>query len=317
MGTVASVGLGWLAARGLHWGQVFDALKGAPLPLVALALLVFLLSGLVRAYRWQLLFVHHRISVARLFVVENIGLGVNNLMPLRIASEVVQFTLLTTRDRVDRGTTLATVGMTRVMDIWASTLLLGGSLLLVSGANSFPSFVGLGITLSLLSLALLRLLVWGGSGHRLFSRLPLLIGLSQSLGELERRKLRLVASLLVSLCQWIALGMCAWIVAWGMGLPLSFAEVMVVTLATLFVATSVPSLPGAVGTYEAAMIYMTGLFQVDRDLAFPYALVMHVLLFLPPTVVASVFLPREGVGSLTQMWGRARDWRQGPQSERT
>jgi len=79
-------------------------------------------------------------------------------------------------------------------------------------------------------------------------------------------------------------------------------------LATIFVATSIPALPGAIGTFEAAMVYIMGLFNVERDLAFPYALVMHALLFLPPTILAAVLLPREGIGSLRELLTRAQTW---------
>jgi len=47
---------------------------------------------------------------------------------------------------------------------------------------------------------------------------------------------------------------------------------------------------------------------VERDLAFPYALVMHALLFLPPTILAAVLLPREGIGSLRELLTRAQTW---------
>ena len=36
-------------------------------------------------------------------------------------------------------------------------------------------------------------------------------------------------------------------------------------------------------------------FGVDKNVAFPYALVMHVLLFLPPMLFAGILLPREGI----------------------
>jgi uncharacterized membrane protein YbhN (UPF0104 family) len=86
-----------------------------------------------------------------------------------------------------------------------------------------------------------------------------------------------------------------------MGLPVSLAQIILVMLATILFATSVPSLPGAIGTFEAAMVYVLGLFNVDRDLVFPYALTMHLLLFTPPTLIAVIFLPREGLGSIRKI----------------
>mgnify|MGYP000409763506 CR=1 FL=1 len=100
-----------------------------------------------------------------------------------------------------------------------------------------------------------------------------------------------------------------------MDIPLSLAQTVLVILVTIFVATSVPAVPGAIGTFEAAMVYIAALFGVDKDLAFPYALVMHALLFLPPTILAAVFLPREGIGSIRELRSRARTWSKSPRQD--
>lgn len=315
LGILASLGLGWLASRGLDWQEVWKALRDLPLHIVALALLVFLLGNIVRAYRWKLLFLEERISVLRLFLVENIGLGLNNVLPVRIASEATQFAILTLRDRIDRGTALATLGMTRIMDIWASTLLLALGLLLVPGAGQLARYAAGGFVFSLLLLALVRVLAWGSRGLPLMERFPLIRAFAVSVAQLEQHKARLIASLIVSLSQWVFLGVSGWIVAQGMNIPLSLTQAVLLILATIFVATSVPAVPGAIGTFEAAMVYTMGLFDVDRNLAFPYALVMHALLFLPSTILAAFFLPREGFGSLRELRAQAQAWTDNPPAD--
>lgn len=308
LGLIASLGLGWLALKGLDWDQVLSALRDLPPYLVAFSLGVFLLSNLARAYRWKLLFHGERISVYRLFVLENIGLGLNNLLPVRIASEAAQFTLLTLRDKISRGTALATLGMTRIMDIWATTLLLAVGLLLVQGSGQLARYAAGAFIFSLLLLALVRFLAWGSRGLPLMGRVSLLGDFAASVAELEQKKGRLLASLMVSVVQWVILGASGWIVAWGMDLSLSLPQVVLVILATIFFATSIPSLPGAIGTFEAAMVYVAGFFDVDKSLALPYALVMHALLFLPPIFFAVAFLPREGLGSVRELRAWMRRW---------
>ena len=305
LGILASLVLGWLASRGLDWQEVWKALGDLPPYVVVLALLVFLLSNLTRAYRWRLLFFEERISVFRLFMVENIGLGLNNVLPVRIASEAIQFTLLTLRDRVDRGTALATLGMTRIMDIWASTLLLAVGLFLVPGAGLLARYAAGGFVLSLVLLALVRFVAWGSVGLPMMERFPLLRTFAVSVAELEQHKARLIASLAVSLSQWAILGVSGWIVALGMDIPLSLTQAVLVILATIFVATSVPAVPGAIGTFEAAAVYTMSIFDIDRSQAFSYAIVMHALLFLPSILIAAFFLPREGLGSIRELLARA------------
>ena len=315
LGILVSLGLGWLASRGLDWQEVWEALRDLPLYIVALALFIFLLSNLTRAYRWQLLFFEERISVPRLFLIENIGLGLNNVLPVRIASEAIQFTILTLRDKISRGTALATLGMTRILDIWASTLLLSLGLLLVPGAGQLARYAVGGLVFSLLLLALVRFLAWGSRGLPLMERFPIIRTFAASVAQMEQRKARLIASLAVSLSQWLVLGVSGWIVAQGMDIPLSLPQAVLVILATIFVATSVPAVPGAIGTFEAAMVYTTGFFDVDRNLAFSYALVMHALLFLPSTLLAAFFLPREGLGSIREIRMRAQTWTDNPSAD--
>jgi len=315
LGVLVSLGFGWLASRGLYWQEVWEALRSLPLHVVALALFIFLLSNLTRAYRWQLLFFQERISLLRLFLIENIGLGLNNVLPVRIASEAIQFTILTLRDRISRGTAMATLGMTRIMDIWASTLLLSLGLLVVPGAGQFARYAAGGFVFSLLLLALVRFLAWGSRGLPIIERFPLIRTFAASVAQLEQRKDRLIASMAVSLSQWLVLGVSGWIVAQGMDIPLSLAQTVLVILVTIFVATSVPAVPGAIGTFEAAMVYTMGFFDVDKSLAFSYSLVMHLLLFLPSTLLTAIFLPREGLGSLREIRMRAQAWNDRPPTD--
>ena len=124
LGLAASAGLGWLALRGLDWGVVRGQFESLSVPLVVVGLLIFIFASWLRACRWRLLFFDEEISVGRLFIVQNEGIGLNNLVPLRIASEPVQLAVLVLRDRVDGAKALATLGMERVLDIFVSTAVL-------------------------------------------------------------------------------------------------------------------------------------------------------------------------------------------------
>ena len=124
LGLLASVGLGWLAAHGLDWAQVGDSLAHVSPSLVIASIAIFMVGSYLRAYRWQILFVNDRISTSRLFGIQNVGIGLNNVVPIRVASEAAQLAILTLRDRISPSTALATLGMERVIDVVASTLIL-------------------------------------------------------------------------------------------------------------------------------------------------------------------------------------------------
>ena len=243
-GLVVCVALGWLASRGVAWDDVLQTFRNLPLHLLALALVVFLLSNVARAYRWQVLFIDERISVRRLFLIENMGLGLNNVLPVRIASEATQLALLIFRDGISRGAALATLGMTRIMDVWASTLLLALGLFLVPGGGQLGRYAAGGVAFSILLLILVRFMAWGSRGIPFVDRFPALRTFAVSLAQLERNKARMAVSMVASLFQWGILGVSGWIIALGMNIDISLAQAALLILATIFVATSIPTTPG-------------------------------------------------------------------------
>ena len=318
VGVVVSLGLLWLVARGLEARLVGEALTQINPGWVVLALGIFLLGNLVRAWRWGLLFMGKSPGVRRLFLVQNAGLGLNNLVPVRVVSEATQFALLTLRDRVEGGLALATLGMERVLDLVVSTLLILLLVLaLVPGLDHLVPYLGGAVILSLASVVLV--LVISRLGHRVafIRRVPLLASFAQSIALMERARLRTGVSAAGTLAYWLIIGLTGWVVAYGLDTGLSFPEATLVVLGGIFFATSLPSIPGAVGTFEAALVYMLKFLDVEGEVALAFAIIMHLLLFVPPIVLAAVILPREGVGSLArvQEWPRRFRGNRGTEEE--
>ena len=301
LGLGISAGLGWLVVRGLDWSLVGDAFRGLSLPTALLALLVFLASNFLRAYRWQLLFINDRISVPRLFVVENEGLGLNNLMPLRVAAEAIQWTVLTVRDRINGATALATLGMVRVLDVVASTLILGLAFVFMPEMSNFTFYVVGAIVFALVCIILIRFLSWGSHRLSIIQRLPPLAAFASAVATMEKSPRRLGASFFLSIIYWLMIGLTAWLIAESMDLSLSLPTATVVIMGTTFFATVMPAAPGAIGTFEAAVVYGLGFFGIERESAFGYAVIMHALLYLPPSIIALIFLPGEGVGAFRRL----------------
>ena len=100
VGTSLSMVLGWLVVKGIHWDSFVDDVSDFPLHLFFLALLVFIIGNLFRTWRWHVLFLHEHISFSRLFFVQNAGIGLNNLSPIRVVSEPLQLALITRKGGV-------------------------------------------------------------------------------------------------------------------------------------------------------------------------------------------------------------------------
>ncbi len=310
LGVGLSAGLGWLAARGLDWGMVGDAFLGVSLPLVALAMCVFFVANCLRAARWRLLFVDGEVSVNRLFIIQNVGIGLNNVVPIRIASEAVQLAILSLKDGVRPSVALATLGMERVLDVLASVAILSLAFFFIPELERFEPYVWGSLALAAACVALVRLLAWSG-GVKWARRLPFLATFGEAVREMERRPARLAASGALSVTYWLLVGATAWLLSSAISLSITPVVATLVIMSVIFFATAVPAAPAAIGTFEFAVVYVLEAFGVSREASFGFAALTHAAFFLPPTLMAAVFLPREGIGSARRLReliadGRAR-----------
>jgi uncharacterized membrane protein YbhN (UPF0104 family) len=60
-------------------------------------------------------------------------------------------------------------------------------------------------------------------------------------------------------------------------------------------ATTIPSAPGYIGTFDAPGIAVLTAYGVDQATAAGYTLVLHVALWLPITLLGAYYLTREGI----------------------
>jgi uncharacterized membrane protein YbhN (UPF0104 family) len=303
IGLLASVGLGWLAAHGLDWAQVGDSLARVSPSLVILSLAIFMLGSYLRAFRWRILFVNDRISTSRLFVIQNVGIGLNNVLPIRVASEAAQLAILTLRDRINPSTALATLGMERIIDLVASTFILAVAFFFVPEMQNFTLYVWGALGFALVCVALVRLLSWGSHRFGAIDRFPFLASFASAVRELEQHKGRLAMSLALSTVYWLLVGVTAWLLARSISLSITPMTATLVIMGTIFFATAVPAAPSAIGAFEFAVVYVLEFFGVSREAGFGFAVVAHAVFFLPPTIMAAIFLPREGMTSV----GRVRE----------
>ena len=294
LGIGIGVGLGWFSIRGLDWGLVVDHLARVSPLLLALALAVFMASGVLRAARWRMLFMEPRPSVARLFIVQHEGLGLSNIMPLRVASELTQIAVLTIKDGLRASTVLAAIGMERAVDLLSSTLIFGIALVFVPEMRPLAPFVWGTIALGMVLIAALQVLAWRGESLWFVRRIRFLVAFSNALRDLAQDRGLLLRVFGASIVYWLIVGVSAWITSEAIGLPISPLTATLVIIGTIFFSTAIPA-PSGIGTFHFAAVFVLGLVGVMKDDAFPFAVIIHLLFFAPPTIIAAVFLPREGI----------------------
>jgi len=298
LGLAIGAALGAFAIRGIDWTEVRVQIANASPFAVAIALALALLSAYVRAMRWRLMFVGHPVGVVRLFFVENAAQGLNNVAPIHVLDEPAILTMLTLRDRLPGSVVVATLVMTRMQDLGVTLFLVAVAMAVEPTLSSrvVPAVVA-GVTFVALLIALLKV-GWLSRRFSLVGRIPGVDRYHETVMMMLSRKRRFGATVLLTLGYWLLLGPVTYLLARGMGVELTLLQATILVLGTIFFATAVPGLPGALGTFELAVVELAGIWDVPQPLAVGFGLVLHLVLYLPQVVIALVVLPREGLSLL-------------------
>ena len=224
LGVALGALFGWLAVRGADWAAVGDAMIGFSLSLVPLVLGLSLLSNVVRAARWRLLWTEHSVSIWRLFFVENAALGLNNVSPVRALDEAFEFGVLTLRDRLPGSSVVATMMMSRIQDLAFTVVFIGIAIPMVA------PILSLGVVLIgpavYFVIWLLVLLNFGRIVERVprLRRIKALHTFQAAFARLMRRKRRMAASFGLTVLYWALLGPVAWLISEGVGADVRLDE---------------------------------------------------------------------------------------------
>ena len=285
LGLAVSTGIGLAMARDMDWSSLSSAFGDFPVWWALISLAVFSAATAMRAYRWQVLFIGDKVPIHRLLLVQNVGIGLNSVSPLRIISEATQFLMLTLRYRVRGEEVAATLGIQRVLDFVIAAILLIVGLMVLPSLKGFTPYVIGAALIAIFSVLAVPVVIWLGSRPGL-THLQLLASTSASLRELAGARARLTWSFLLTLGYWILLGLSAWVLAHGMRIDISLLVATLLVIGTLTFVALVPSLPAAVGTFEFAVFYLLTTIGVGDGDALGFALVIHAILFMPPILIA-------------------------------
>jgi len=302
----------WLALRGLKIDQVLKDMREANYWWLAPSILVYFLAVWARTWRWDyMLRPLKKISLVRLFPVVVIGYMGNNIFPFR-AGELLRSFVLREREGVAISASLATVVVERVFDglVMLAFVFLalpvtpipgdgsGRIRTLVIGA-SIAFFVAMIIFFILAAMPerFMALAQW--FADRLLPQRfaePLLGFLERFLdGLASLRSFRSVIMIFLStVVIWLLETLKYWFVMQAFPFQVSFFALMLMN-GVVNLATTLPSAPGYVGTFDEPGIEILKLFAVNENTAAAYTLVLHAALWLPITLLGIYFMIREGL----------------------
>lgn len=297
----------WLAARGIDWSALRQAMWNAHLGFVGLALIVILATLVLQAVRWRLLFYpdHCAIPWRRLFNGVVVSQMLNIVVPARLG-EVARVYSLESNERVGRVRIVSTIVVEKALDLCgvaiAVALLLAtaalpawlsdsGKALLTASCVVLAGFA----VAAVWSDVLLRHLesatrkLPGAWGRRIASLgHSTVVGLS-AVGHGRIATLLWAATFALMILA--ATTNYLLFLALGLSLPPVAALFLLIVLQVGIVP---PSLPGKLGVFNYLVVLGLSVYSIDRTIALGYSLVLYVVAFVPKVLLGAGMLMTSG-----------------------
>jgi uncharacterized protein (TIRG00374 family) len=306
---VLTAALVWWFLRSINLREAWAATLAADWRWILLATLVTVQTYLIRARRWQVLLAPiGPTSFRTAFRTTVIGFAANLLLPAR-AGEVLRPVLLARREGLNAASAFATIVIERLLDL-VTVLLLFASAVIFSGVKVAPAVEDAGKAAAVAALAGLAFLaILAGHPERLarwaesLSRhLParareFVARLVRTLAEglkVMRSPAHLALAMAFSLPLWFSLALGIIFTTWAFGLTLPVVGSFLV-LGYLTVGVAAPTPVATGGFHYFYLLAMTQMFAAPESVAGAAAIVLHLVSFIPVTLIGLVYMWQDGL----------------------
>jgi uncharacterized protein (TIRG00374 family) len=282
---------------------MLDAIRNANYGLLGIALVIGFIWMAVRAIVWRTL-LRERASYIDVFLTVGEGYLLNNFLPFRLG-EIGRAFLLSRKSDMQFMEILPTIVIERAMDLGYSAIILLAALPFVVGAQGAERIgivVGIIVLTGFIFLYILaRNNQWAlDLFHKLSARWPALQRLGGSFLESFFAGLSVLtdAWLFVRFLFWMTVNWGIAIVSYYLIIRAFFPQAQVVWgmfgLGAAAFGGAVPSLPGAVGTFEGAFGGAITLLTGDQSTALAVALTGRLYNYINSGVIGGIGLLKEG-----------------------
>ena len=319
LGIAVSAVFLYLALRGLHLGEVWQTVKTARYLWLLPGIAVYFVGVWARAWRWHyLLRPLKKIPTHTMFPIVTIGYMGNNVFVAR-AGEVLRAAILKDREGVPISASLATVVVERIFDavvmlgfvffnlgalenlthnsgfigniqqlaIWGSVIFIGALVVFLLAAM-FPL-----VTERIVIQIIDRMIPLRIREKTRGIALKFLTGL-ESLRSPKDALMVLVTTVII----WLLETGKYWFVMQGFDFQVSFFALMLMN-GIVNIATTLPSAPGYIGTFDGPGIAVLAAYGVPAEIAAGYTLVLHAALWFPITILGAYYYLRQPL-----RWGK-------------
>jgi uncharacterized protein (TIRG00374 family) len=293
----------YVVLHDVEWQQVSSRIRQADYAQLFLAASLLLGTFMIKAVRWRFLLQRPPgLGLWHLFGSLNVAYFLNNLLPLQVG-DVGRAYLASEIGRLSMTRTLSTIVVERVLDVMTLLAVLLGLALFIDIPSEVrtPSII-LAVLFGSLALGLIFI-----SLRRVWA-LSLASTLLRFAPERSRPKLHTMAASAIdgfsvisqprhalrlfaySVVLWLGVGLVVYMGIGAFDLELGYGTALFIVVATTF-GFFVPSTPGSFGVYHAIVTaVLVRVFGVDKNVAVSFALIMHLVFYLPPMFLGPLFL---------------------------
>ena len=295
---ISVIGL-YYAFRQINFWELWISIKNVNFILVILAIVILLLSNIIRAWRWQILVKPIKyVSFEPAFSSIMIGYFGNSVLPFRMG-EFLRAFVVADKTSLTASTAFGTIVIERILDF------IGLSIVILLIMTVYPlTSVGGSIIIGVIVLSLTAFIfffLFGGFKSSLLVKIEksslLRIGLLHKIllfiknfldgATTIRATNKLGIILLYTLIIWIMYYCSTYLATIAIGIELEWFGFGVLLISTTL-AISIPAAPGYVGTYHAAAVYiLTNLFDVGRSNAQAAAIILHAVGTIPIVIIGA------------------------------
>jgi glycosyltransferase 2 family protein len=298
----------WISFRNLSPQEVLADIQQVNILLLLLgAALYFPASFLITVRWWFLVRPIKNVPVRRLYPLVAIGYAGNNIYPFR-GGEVLRAFVLYRDEKIAFGRSATSILVERAFDgiVMLTFIVIG---LLFSNVQSVEVQKVAVLTAPIFFMALVVFFALALQPHLLralvnfVTRLlpsPLrkaVVGVSEDVivgFEGLRSPANVLGAIVFSYLSWMVEASVYWVVAQACGLNLPYHNLLLV-VGVVNLAGLIPASPGQIGVYEffvSTVLIALGVANVEAK---AYALVVHMVIWLPITVVGLFYLARQGL----------------------
>lgn len=304
LGVALAAAFLWLVLRQISLDDIAGAFASADTALIVLAVAAFLAGYACRIERWRLMLVHDNPALRWTHCAGPFmgSVATNNVLPFR-AGDVLRAFGFNRRLGTSAAASLATIVVERLLDLLMVTAFLGIALAWFGMSTS--RLLGVGGAVLVCGAALILLVLLQPSLFKPLARAAVRLlsmrfpaagrkagaQVDKLFGALDHMAQGATMAALVgwSALAWLAEGIVFWLCA--LALP-SVAQPLAAWLALPIgtLATVIPSTPGFVGTFDYFVMQAMAAPGNNAAAATAFALLVHTVLWLPPTILGAAYL---------------------------